>query len=348
MGEKLNKFKRTVSQLEGLASLWWSEEIDDLVSRSSPFSILQKTHSCFIDLLSSNYNTPDALFDLVENSSLSPNLFLKHLTLLADFGGEKFQRINKQFDTLFDYDKSENKFFLRNKFKSVESKIFFEILPMKGNLTNISLKIDNRQIGESFKFLPVMRDAAVLLLFGGTENNNDALLKNCNLSRFSNEKDKLEEFCQTRYLSVSRITGGAEANEGGQALQHIAARKIKEIISNEFIVKSPGKMVIDGYDRKHKPFDIIVSKKGSDRSVGVEVSFQVTTNSTIERKANEAEKTYEMVKGMGNYLAYIIDGAGNFQRKSAVSTLCSNSDCNIAYTNQEISVLVKFIEQVLS
>ena len=102
-------------------------------------------------------------------------------------------------------------------------------------------------------------------------------------------------------------------------------------------------MSIPSYQRKEKPFDILVTNTDCKKSLGIEVSFQVTTNSTIERKANEAEKTYQLVKSVNNFLAYVIDGAGNFQRKSAIETLCRYSDCNVAYSDNELKLLSQFI-----
>ena len=49
----------------------------------------------------------------------------------------------------------------------------------------------------------------------------------------------------------------------------------------------------------------------------------------------------------GNYIAYILDGAGNFQRESALSTICDYSDCTIAYSEEEFDVLIEWIKSVL-
>ena len=83
----------------------------------------------------------------------------------------------------------------------------------------------------------------------------------------------------------------------------------------------------------------------NDKYVGIEISFQVTTNSTIERKAGQAQARYEAVDGTGHYIAYIIDGAGNFQRTSALTTICQYSHCTVAYTDSEFDVLINFIQE---
>lgn len=92
-------------------------------------------------------------------------------------------------------------------------------------------------------------------------------------------------------------------------------------------------------------FDIVV--KQQSKAVAIEVSFQVTTNSVIERKAGQAKARYERIKKTGNFIAYIIDGAGNFQRRSAVSTICEHSDCTVAFSDPEFQVLCNFIREVL-
>ena len=90
-------------------------------------------------------------------------------------------------------------------------------------------------------------------------------------------------------------------------------------------------------------FDLSV--KHNDKYVGIEISFQVTTNSTIERKAGQAQARYKAVEESGNYIAYIIDGAGNFQRESALTSICQYSHCTVAYTDAEFDVLIEFIRE---
>ena len=87
-------------------------------------------------------------------------------------------------------------------------------------------------------------------------------------------------------------------------------------------------------------------KKGG-KKVGVEVSFQVTTNSTIERKSGQAFDRQALMHKNGHKIAYVIDGAGNFQRFAAISSICTYSDCTIAYTDSEFDVLANFAREVL-
>lgn len=90
-------------------------------------------------------------------------------------------------------------------------------------------------------------------------------------------------------------------------------------------------------------FDIVVSIK--DKYVAIEVSFQVTTNSVIERKAGQAKARYEQIEALGYKIAYVLDGAGNFQRENLLRTICVYSHCTVAFSLEELNVLCNFIKE---
>lgn len=83
-------------------------------------------------------------------------------------------------------------------------------------------------------------------------------------------------------------------------------------------------------------------------AIGIEVSFQVTTNSVIERKSGQAENRFKLMNENGSWIAYVIDGAGNFQRSSAIRNICNFSDCTVAYSKEEIAILANFIQEKLN
>lgn len=92
----------------------------------------------------------------------------------------------------------------------------------------------------------------------------------------------------------------------------------------DYEVKSNGHVPgVTQNDRTETTFDLSIGHNG--KYVAVEISFQVITNSTIERKAGQAQARYTAIEESGNYIAYIIDGAGNFQRTSALTTICQYS-----------------------
>ncbi len=117
-------------------------------------------------------------------------------------------------------------------------------------------------------------------------------------------------------------------------------------LDQSFQVINNGTIQLDGYDKDGgMPFDIVVER--GNKKVGIEVSFQVTTNSTIERKAGQAADRYKLMHTNGYKIAYVLDVSGNFQRKTAVSTICQNSDCTVAYSKKEFQILSDWLERSL-
>ncbi len=93
---------------------------------------------------------------------------------------------------------------------------------------------------------------------------------------------------------------------------------------------------------KTSTFDVVVeSPKG--RLCAIEISFQVTTNSTIEQKANVARSRFREFNKCGHKIAYVIDGAGNFERVQALKTLLRYCHCATTLREDELNRLVAFL-----
>jgi len=103
----------------------------------------------------------------------------------------------------------------------------------------------------------------------------------------------------------------------------------------------PGVTHTDENTNRPTSFDLVVNY--CNKYVAVEVSFQVTTNSVIERKAGQAKSRFEQIERMNYKIAYVLDGAGNFQRENALKTICSHSHCSVAFSPTELDVLYQFI-----
>lgn len=93
-------------------------------------------------------------------------------------------------------------------------------------------------------------------------------------------------------------------------------------------------------------FDVVVVSP-SGKYFAVEVAFQETTNSVIERKAGQALARRDMLHKAGHKMCYVIDGAGNLNfRRRAVSLIMNYSDCTAAFTEPEITRLARYFESV--
>ncbi|MCK5848659.1 MAG: restriction endonuclease [Caldisericia bacterium] len=285
------------------------------------------------------------MFKLIETAKYPGNLFLKHLVVLSNYGGESIQRLERSFADIFPKDKMGG-FYFEFIWQSKTHKYVFEELPKKG-LNNKVLAIDGAGLSSTRKLDGLTRDIIAILLFASTSNiSNQAGLESCEIGTLLGNESELKNFVKQRYIIVSRITGGATANSLGQLAQTAIVDFLHVDLGNSFNVVRNGYLKLKDYKNKSgMPFDIVVSK--NKKSIGIEVSFQVTTNSTIERKAGQAADRYNLMHKGGYKIAYVLDGAGNFQRSSALATICNNSDCTVAYTVKEFKVLANWIKSEL-
>lgn len=204
-----DKYERTIDELEVHACKWWPKEVRDEALEVSVLQILLDTQERFISImkLADKHNT-SSLFDLIDAANFSYSLFLKHLVVLADFGSEPLQRINKDAKELF-----PNKTLSFDLGKGViEYK--FASLPIKGVLNNKRMKIDsveNLSIGTPNKSL--CKDIIMMLLYGASSTNarTRAVLFKCRFSEFLGDDAKIEEFVRQNYIRVSRIISGKTA-----------------------------------------------------------------------------------------------------------------------------------------
>jgi hypothetical protein len=342
---KPNKnYQRTFEELDEVASKFWPAELSELEAKLSVIPLLLDTQDDFISIIS--VKTPDLerLFNVLEASSLPANLFLKHLAILADFGGEPLQRMSREFKMLFPDGKLN--FYWHERPHSYAFRVFPQL-----KFSNQSLHIDGRHLVEDHPLDDLKKDAIALLLFGSAYSGDDeevaTALTKCEIGDYLGKPDQLTEFIKQRYIWVSRITGGAKANNLGQLAQKFVAEYIEDHLGLDNIeVKSGGRLPevthTDPLTGRETSFDLVVTN--GVRYVAVEVSFQVTTNSTIERKAGQAKSRYEQVEKAGHRIAYVIDGAGNFQRETAMRIMLVHSHCSVAFSRSELEVLCDFLK----
>src|SRR3989339_943871 len=100
-------FKKNIQELEANAIFWWPDFLSELEENTSNIPLLLKTQDKFLSLLTLSDKNPARIFELIKSSDFPANLFLKHLVVLTDFGGEQIQRLNKQFSSVFDRNKKK-------------------------------------------------------------------------------------------------------------------------------------------------------------------------------------------------------------------------------------------------
>jgi hypothetical protein len=216
------------------------------------------------------------------------------------------------------------------------------------------LEIGGRELSNKVLMSDLMKDVCALLIVGGvcTDERTAAVLNKCTAGQYLGDLDRLTNYIKQRYIWVSRIINGAYFNTLGQLAEHLVVTYLRDHLNVPgAIVKLGGTLPgVSHHDEKSRSqtatrFDIVVSK--DNKYVGIEISFQVTTNSVIERKGREARAIFEQVEQAGHRIVYILDGAGNFQRRTALENLCTYSHCTIAFSREEFDVLCAFLREFL-
>ncbi len=138
-------FQKNVAELRAVASMFWPEEFSQEAAKLSVVPLLLNTQDQFLSILGVDVPDIAQLFVLLEAAELPANLFLKHLMILADFGGEILQRVNDNFSMLFPDGKIEYEW--KNRIHSYQ----FQQLPVKGRLNNAKLGVSGKKLTESIK-----------------------------------------------------------------------------------------------------------------------------------------------------------------------------------------------------
>jgi hypothetical protein len=330
---------RKIKELEANALKFWPEKIAELERNSSIIPKLIETQDKFISLLNIADAEPFAWKNaLITSKQLSANLFLKHLIVLSDVGGEKLMRFKKELPNIFDDDTME---FVWNEKTYIYK---FQTLSGKKTWNNTHLMVDGVGLATPQKLTPVMEDIINLLLFGGAVTTDAIpveIEEKCIIGTLIGHKRELDTFVRQRYIWVSRITGGATANSLGNLAQKYVIDYLEEKLPKWNFKKKQIEKISQN-KRTLLSYDIVAaSPKGN--YCAIEISFQVTTNSTIERKAGQAQGRQKQLSKHGHKIAYIIDGAGNFERSSALKAICQFSDCTVTFKDSELDKLVKFL-----
>ena len=338
-------YNRTLDELRKHAVLHWPDEILSAAEEVGTLPLLLKTQDNFISILKVASKDPMSWKVAVANSSqLSGTLFLKHLMVLSDLGGEALNKLSPLSKYIpkgtltFDWNGKSFSYELRE-------------IGSRCSLNNSALNVDAKKLVKGLDLNRRGMDVCMLLLFGSRVTNDSLpseVKEKCVLGEYLGETEELDKFIKQRYLCVSRQVSGATANSLGQITQIYVADKLKSYLGSGWAVKLNSSLpgVFHNFEGNGTNFDVVVTSP-SKKFFGVEISFQVTTNSTIERKARESESVMKSVHSKGHKICYVIDGAGNINvRKNAVSILCNHSDCTVAMSDSEIKHLAAYFKSI--
>lgn len=336
---------KSIEELGRGACLYWPKGLATKAAEISSLSPLIETQDLFLSVLKTANKTPESWELVVEQSAnLSPNLFLKHLMVLSDIGGERLQRFSKDFDTLFPTKQ------FKYVWNGVEH-VYKFISPAKSKWTNKKLNVEKSVLLNPVeKFTPCMIDVCMLLMWGSSIIENpdlpSELIEKCIIGTMLGRPEELDIFVKQRYLAVSKITGGSTANDLGHICEEYIVVQINQYLPSDIKIGGHTILGITHNDKNLTTFDLVATNAKTAKCVGIEISFQVTTNSVIERKAGLAKSRQDLVHKQGHSIAYVIDGSGNFHRRSAIQSLLNFSDCTVNFSEQGLKTLAEFILEV--
>jgi len=334
--------KLSYNSIERTALGTWPDVIRKQAARDPLFD----SHSQFVDELLDLDLRPNELRKSLNKVNMPFPMFLKHLMILADFGGEPLRLIHQR---------------RMHVFQNAKSKVAFLVIDRRGRKFRLQIREFHRKSRFDLKALGVTPEQMLstspatelqidtaLVLLTGHESVNSVLsgqLANSRVGdvirRHRGNKSAFNTFLSARYLEVSSQVRGARSNRLGQLMQHnVQSALQKELGSNYIFGKKIGK----------KSYDIVIqrapssSRPGSKKSVAIEVLFQETTNSTIERKGNLA-RAGRRSKSVAR--CFVIDGYGAFKRESAVKKMIDRSDFSSNANPQQLKLLAQFVRQFL-
>jgi hypothetical protein len=342
----MSEYARTLQELKERAVLFWPKELREREAEVSVLPLLLETQDKFISVLTLADAGPDAWKKFVDLSEqMKGNLFLKHLMVLSDFAGEALKKL-PPFKNYFKSGIME--YVWREKVYAYE----FKIIQERASLDNSALRVDGKSLIKGYALNDKMEDVVMLLLHGAT-SIGDTLPEEkkslCAIGSLIGQPEELKRFVKQNYIRGSTQLRGATSNALGQIAQDYTIEILKIELPNwQFIRNGTIPGISHNEGKTETSFDI-VAVSPQEHYFGIEVSFQFTTNSVIERKSGQAEARAKMIHEAGHHICYVIDGAGNIKvRESAVRTICQFSDCTVALSPEEIKVLARFLRETAS
>lgn len=124
------KYNRNIHELEANAEKWWPKALEKQVAEVSVIPNLVATQEQFISILKISGKSPTQIFNVLEASQLSANLFLKHLVVLADYGGEMIKRLGREFADVFPVDPKTKLHFMQYIMAGKTYRYEFQRLPV--------------------------------------------------------------------------------------------------------------------------------------------------------------------------------------------------------------------------
>ncbi|MGE6369902.1 hypothetical protein ACQKDB_12310 [Planococcus kocurii] len=344
----MSKMNKKIQELMDDANWFWSDSIIGNQQENVLIQHLVDTTIVVQDCVkkSTAENIVDNLMELenLTGDKISRFLVLKNLMILLDVSAEILDR-----SVMFLNEKKISKLTVAD--KEFEFRKFgkgFKTQLSNNNIYKLCEKDDD-----------FFHDVLQLILYasGSEELKNYNTFDSFKLGLLTGNEDVLETFILRRSIENSSQIKQLRAVAYGNGLQREVKNKLMEELSTLDVVIAPDNRYLGV-----QQFDIVLYKQPEGVSAElptpqsmfqkkklnkieaaeltdkraammmewkwaiIEVSFQETTNSTMERKSKQAANgLYNSINDANHQLIYLIDGAGYFRRTKVIETLVNNS-----------------------
>ena len=304
-----------IEALKKNSTWFWTDQIRGKINMLESDD-LQETLSDFKKMLQKN-DRGIIVKKLLNSTTVKPKLAIQHLMLASDCSAEFLDRVKS--------------YLIKDKHNDIKI-----------------LTPDNRQIPYKFKKITknpsqklsktyivnadneLLNDVMTIIIFGAeiTLFKNFSNFKKLSLCKIVGNIDKVNEYFDPLYLKTSRQTQGRISAQSGKNPQNLVKKKLDEYFEgNEDFSIVPGNR-IPNIGKEAKGFQVDLAYKITGKSptyIGIEIAFQETTNSVIERKSKQAAAIINEFNNKKYYLCFVVDGAGYFTRESAMKGTIKNS-----------------------
>lgn len=294
-------------------------------------SFVSPMNTRLIDELTSTY---DVILDCIKTSNrnsivtdllslgISQELLLKHLMLLLDTSAETLDRASmfishKSITGLTLYDKKVN----------------FKVLG-----PSFTRQLSNKVISKADSELTY--DLILLMTYSAEseEFKNYFTFNSCILSSLAGDEVMLNE--HIKYLSLRN-------NSQIKQLKAVHFGHEMEIFIRKNLADTLSRLGVSyAHDNRYngQQFDTVLQK--NDKFAIIEIAFQETTNSTLERKGKQAKNgLYKMIDNNNDRLIFVVDGAGYFRRKKALEDMIEYSHFVCPVSEIGLNQLISFLEE---
>lgn len=219
---------REYEDLKREALCWWPDAILAQQQNASVIPMLIATQDKFISLLHVADSGPDAWrVVLPKTRGLPPNLFLKHLIVLSDLGGEPLKRLKTELPS------SLSGPTMRYRWHEQDYEYRFKTLGGAQSWSNRVLGVDRPRLRTPVDVSDAMEDVITLILHGAASLEPGIpteVAQKCMIGSLLGDKKQLDAFVRQRYIWVSRITGGETANTLGYLAEAYVRERLGDML----------------------------------------------------------------------------------------------------------------------